>query len=110
MILALGCAGAPKQDPPPKSPPTAPVTAAPVAAKTEMPSYSVECKQNSAARTLKITAVQPKGCMLFYSNHLQGKEPLAQSTVGNTHCEQVRDRIRTKLETAGYKCSPDAKK
>ena len=61
------------------------------------------CERAKESRSLRLEDVQPKGCKLWYSNH--GSEPVAWSDVGPTHCEQVRDRIRTNLESAGFKCS-----
>jgi hypothetical protein len=63
----------------------------------------ITCKKKEESRTLRLEALQPKGCNLWYSKH-GDKDPMATSKSSAEHCEKVRDKIRKNLETAGYKC------
>lgn len=62
-----------------------------------------ECARDQDTRVLEIASVQPKGCELNYTK-FGNTEAVASSAVGLEHCQTVRDRIRGKLEEAGYKC------
>lgn len=87
--------------------PTSAQIALPVApAKVEAPKGELACQREQEIRTLQVADSQPKGCKLFYSSH-SSKDAVAWSHMGNTHCEQVRDRIRGRLEEAGFKCSAE---
>lgn len=96
---------------------TAPIQPTAVISQVDPPASSekaqasmseLTCKRDPVTRVLKVESSQPKGCKLFYSNH-SNKDPVASSHTASTHCEQVRDRIRAKLEEAGFKCdSKDA--
>lgn len=112
MALIFGCSSQQKkQSDMASSAPTQQVTTAAqvgqpgASAKAELQKKDeLACKRDQETRTLKLEGSQPKGCKLFYSNH-SSKDPVAWSDVAKTHCEQVRDRIRGKLEEAGFKCS-----
>jgi hypothetical protein len=73
-------------------------------AKVEAQKNELACKRDQETRTLKVEAAQTRGCKLFYSNY-SSKDAVAWSNKGNSHCEQVCDRIRGKLEEVGFKCS-----
>ncbi|NJL24398.1 MAG: hypothetical protein HC902_03995 [Calothrix sp. SM1_5_4] len=62
------------------------------------------CARGSETRTIRIEDVQPKGCKLWYSTRSE-TEPTATSSIGPDHCNQVRDRIRQNLESAGFACA-----
>lgn len=111
--LLAACAGKPKTDavsaPPTKQTsdikpitPPATATAASTAAKPTAIDVYV-CKRDSDVREVYIEPVSPLGCKLWYSNIKTGN-PVASSTKGLTHCETVNQKIRSNLETAGFKC------
>jgi len=114
-VLILGCSNPQKKQTDPASPTGAPaqqlVTPSTATqsgqmatpAKVEVQKNELACKRDQETRTLKVEGSQSKGCKLFYSNY-SSKDAIAWSHMGNIHCEQVRDRIRGKLEEAGFKC------
>lgn len=104
MFAAGGCSTTSRA--PQTAPPAAAVTtpAAPTtAAKPAVPAKDeLTCQRGKEERWLSIENVQPKGCKL---NYPQTTTAVAWSSFGVKHCEQVRDRIKTKLEDAGFKCA-----
>ena len=73
-------------------------SAAPVASGKEM-----TCSRASEQRKLEVEAVQPKGCTVWYTKFGE-RSNIASSTVGEAHCNTVRDRIKGNLEAAGFAC------
>ncbi|MBX3022499.1 MAG: hypothetical protein KF799_12575 [Bdellovibrionales bacterium] len=61
------------------------------------------CLRGQETRSVKIEMTAPKGCKVFYSTH-GNTDPVAWSTTGTSHCESVSSKIRTNLESAGFKC------
>jgi hypothetical protein len=122
LALQLGCAHtntASSSAPPATAPATA--TAAPGAAtaalngKTPPAAKSAAadaenrevCTRGGDSRLIKLESVEPKGCRLLYPN---AGNQIAASTVGNTHCVEVREKIRKNLEKVGFKCSAESAK
>ncbi len=105
-VIGIGCSSAPKAALPSAHGPTSPTqiaTAAPVAAaKVATNDNGLTCQRDQESRSIKIESTQPKGCRLLYPN---GQTSVASSSIGNQHCENVRNRIREKLEVAGFKCA-----
>lgn len=112
-ILA-GCASKPKTEAtatkttgsavvPVNPPKTAATTPAPTTAQAKPTSIDIfVCKRESDVREVYIEPVTPLGCKSWYSNDKSG--PVASSVRGLAHCEAVNQKIRTNLETAGFKC------
>lgn len=102
-----GCASAKKQ-----SDTAAPVTAkAPAVTqdtnagggKTEDDFGKTTCTQGEETRLLEITK-SDAGCTLNYTKG--GKAAAVSSAVhGTKHCVDSKNKIRTKLEAAGYTCT-----
>ncbi|MBK7844263.1 MAG: hypothetical protein IPJ71_11300 [Bdellovibrionales bacterium] len=74
--------------------------------KSDVKKDETTCDRDGQSRTLRVESLQPKGCKLWYSN-FGSHVPVASSQIGITHCAQVRDRIREKLISAGFKCTTD---
>lgn len=107
LVIFLGCSNSQKKE-------TALVVQAPSATSANSPTAQLVkpittlnemiCERGSEeTRTLQLENSQPIGCKLIYSN-FSDSTPVAWSTKGKTHCEQVQERIRGKLEEAGFKC------
>lgn len=108
-VVAMGCSHLKKQEAAPATPaaPTAEQAAADAKAKAAQEAAKkneITCKLDNEVRTLEIETLTPKGCKLWYTRS-GDRNTVASSTLGNTHCEQVRERIRNNLETAAYKCT-----
>jgi 1,4-alpha-glucan branching enzyme len=108
--FTFGCASSSKQSEPVASQPAAPVV---VAAKPSavLPATPVaaapiadelKCSLGKESRVLKLEASAPKGCKLSDSAK---KDLIATSSSSKEHCEKIREKVRGKLESAGYKCS-----
>lgn len=112
IALVIGCSSSQKSkvETPPASPTPAPVASpTPAAApkKEEPKQGELTCARGKESRTLRIEAVSPKGCKLWYS-HYSTKDPVASSQIADTHCKKVHDIIRGRLEGAGFKCGEEA--
>lgn len=62
----------------------------------------VTCTSGSDSRILKINDVDG-GCSLDYTKS-GATTAIATQKKGTTKCEEVRDRIKEKLVTAGFQC------
>lgn len=110
--LIAGCAAKPTTTStaavvPVNPPKTAAATTTPAPATTQAKPTSIDifvCKRDSDVREVYIEPVTPLGCKLWYSNDKSG-QPVASSVRGLAHCEAVNQKIRTNLETAGFKCN-----
>ena len=73
-------------------------------AKTESAAMGkITCVSGTDSRELEMTAADGKACVLNYTK--QGNTQEVASGVADTnHCNEVRDRIKGKLEAAGFKC------
>lgn len=73
-------------------------------AKTESAAMGkITCVSGTDSRDLEMTAADGKACVLNYTK--QGNTQEVASGVADTnHCNEVRDRIKGKLEAAGFKC------
>lgn len=98
----------------PTAAPTATAAATPPAASPQAPAAEkkaemtvLDCKRDAETRSLEIETLSPKGCKLWYSKD-GGRNSVASSSVGTSHCENVQSRIRGKLEEAQFACAPRA--
>ncbi|MGE0763008.1 MAG: hypothetical protein AB7N80_07000 [Bdellovibrionales bacterium] len=107
-VMIVACSSKQKNSPAaPKqtaSTPSANSQTLPDKAKAESTKDEITCSRNQESRTLRIENPQPKGCLLYYSNH-SSTDPVASSSLAKVHCENVRDKIQQKLEEAGFQCS-----
>jgi hypothetical protein len=109
IFVIFGCSSnAKKADAPaaeaPKAESATPVAdkAATPAAHTSATGPTVECANGKDVRNLEIKTVD-KGCELAYTKNGR-TESVATSANGSKHCEEVKERIQTKLEASGYSC------
>ncbi len=63
----------------------------------------ISCELKKDQREIGLKAVKPKGCELWYSK-AGTNDKVAWSSHFMRHCETTRDRMRAKLESAGFKC------
>jgi hypothetical protein len=63
---------------------------------------TVTCKNGSDERTLALTEANG-GCELTYTKFGNAQQ-VATSGNGKEYCENVREKIKTKLEGAGFSC------
>ncbi len=69
----------------------------------QMDGSKVICKTAKETRELKVITTESKGCELHYSKF--GKNSVvATSKKGTQHCDDVMNRIKTKLAEAKYSC------
>jgi hypothetical protein len=113
-LLIFGCASG-KKDAAPATPAAkgakatskaapAKATAAPKAADSASgEGDSLECSSGADKRTLEVKKTSAAGCELNYTK-FGNTAQVASSGSGHEHCESVRDKIKTKLEAAGYSC------
>ena len=104
IIMVCGCSSSPK-----KSSAIAPAATSATPAKVEVPAKVVvpkdemTCTRGEEKRLLEVEGIQPKGCKLWYSRY-ETRSSVASSILGNAYCDQVREKIRTKLVDAGFEC------
>ena len=105
---AVACSSKPKaQEPAPLAKTDAPAPAAEtkvkeVAAVVTPGGSTLSCAKAKDARTLVVRAKE-KGCELAYTKNGQ-EAVVASGKAGNGHCEATREKIATKLKSAGYTC------
>ncbi len=111
-LITVGCASAKKSEAPAAAPvaeaassTAANVKAAAETAKAEVKAVAASettCIQGQDSRVIAIEA-KGSGCNLNYTKG--GKtSSVATSASGAEHCEKVAQKIRSKLEAAGYAC------
>ncbi len=83
---------------------TTPAAASPQATATPIPPKldHVMCKKDKDERTLHIVE-KPKGCALEYTKY-GNKNIAAESVISAQHCNDVKSRIISNLEKAGFTC------
>ncbi len=106
VIAVAACSSANKSEPAKTSPlaesPAAVKAAADKGAKPAPAAGAVECSFKTDKRILEVRA-KDKGCELAYTK--AGQENVIGSSVnGRDHCQQMSDKIKGKLETAGFSC------
>ena len=104
IIVLSGCSSStkkPSTEAPAVTPGTPGKTEGPV--KVETPKDEMVCKRSDEKRLLEVEGLQPKGCKLWYSRY-ETRSSVASSALGNTYCEKVREKIRTKLVGVGFEC------
>lgn len=104
LVISLGlagCASAQKQKAPEAKP--AATAAAPEAKAAAAPAgEKLACTKGTETRTLEIVK-KGAGCGLSYEKGGKAKI-VAKASHGEKHCVESKDKIRAKLEAAGYKC------
>jgi hypothetical protein len=63
---------------------------------------AVVCKSGADSRTIEVVT-KDAGCEVSYTKEGKATTP-ASSAHGTAHCDEVKDKIKGKLEAAGYKC------
>lgn len=105
-FLSFGCASKSKTAPPAAETPAAaaPDAAAKPDAKAapESKNAAVTCEKQADKRILEVRA-KDKGCELAYTKNGQ-EAVVASSHSGPTHCQTSLDKIKGKLEAAGFTC------
>ncbi|OYZ15269.1 MAG: hypothetical protein B7Y39_16370 [Bdellovibrio sp. 28-41-41] len=104
ILFVCSCSN-PSKPPAAVVPPTtsaAPVKAE-VPARVEVAKSEMICKRDGKKRSLEVESLKPKGCKLWYARY-ELRNSIASSVKGNDHCEQVREKIRTRLVDAGFEC------
>jgi hypothetical protein len=71
-------------------------------ASAEASSAKLSCAQGKDNRTLEVTKTE-KGCALEYTK-AGTMSKVATSANGTKHCDDAQNKIRAKLEGAGFKC------
>lgn len=61
------------------------------------------CTLNEDVRVIEVKKTEAGGCELFYTKFGEAKS-VASSGFGSQYCEEVKDRIQSNLQKAGFKC------
>ena len=61
------------------------------------------CVMGKDTRIIRVEKTASGGCELFYTKFGEEK-PVASSGFGTQYCEEVRERIQTNLDQAGFSC------
>lgn len=84
--------------------------AAPAETKTDATSAKKEnmgsasnCVMDKDTRIIEVKKTTAGGCDLFYTKFGDAKS-VASAGFGTQYCEEVKDRIQTNLEKAGFTC------
>lgn len=91
--------------------PTAPVDAAAtdtaksdaVKTDTDAAGTKASCTLDKDTRVIEVKKTESGGCELFYSKFGEAKS-VASSGFGLQYCEEVKDRIQSNLNKAGFSC------
>jgi hypothetical protein len=62
------------------------------------------CVNGSDKRSLEISKTEKGGCELLYNKNGAANK-IAEQASGTKHCEEVKERIESKLKSAGFSCS-----
>lgn len=105
LLGAVGCSSAPTTKPaaPAATATPAPADASAKAATAEAKTDALKCKRDSDERSIEIEAVEKTSCKVWYSKFGQ-RANIASSAKGTSHCHDVRNKIKSNLEGAGFKC------
>lgn len=98
----------PATAPPSKAVAAAPAKATATTAAAAAAAQDLACTRGSESRTLKVELTEPKGCKVWYPG-TGAADPVAWSTTGVSHCENVSKKIRGNLEAAGFTCAAPAR-
>jgi hypothetical protein len=98
-IMLAGCASAKKQTASEAAKPAE----APAPTATAASSAKLSCTKGTDVRVLEVAGLK-EGCVLNYEKF--GKSsPISTARHGLKHCKDSQEKIRTKLEHGGYKCT-----
>lgn len=61
------------------------------------------CTLDKDTRVIEVKKTESGGCELFYTKFGEAKS-VASSGFGTQYCEEVKDRIQTNLNKAGFTC------
>lgn len=61
------------------------------------------CTLDKDTRVIEVKKTESGGCELFYTKFGEAKS-VATSGFGTQYCEEVKDRIQTNLNKAGFAC------
>jgi hypothetical protein len=103
-IMLAGCASAKKQtaSEPVKATPAA-ASASAMHADSAATAGKLSCTKGTDVRVLEVAGLK-EGCVLNYEKF--GKtSPISTARHGLKHCKDSQDKIKTKLEHGGYKCT-----
>lgn len=100
LPLLASCSSSPKKTVTAPAPTPAPSPTAP--ARTDRFPAGIKCTLDEDTRKIEING-QGEGCQVHYLK-FGNSSVIASSASGFAHCESIRDRIRGKLEAAGFKC------
>ena len=70
---------------------------------TQMAAMKASCELDKDVRVIEVKKTEVGGCDLFYTKFGEAKS-VASSGFGTQYCEEVKDRIQTNLNKAGFSC------
>ena len=73
------------------------------ATSTVMQGMAANCKLDKDSRVIEVRKTQSGGCELFYTKFGEEKS-VASSGFGTQYCEEVKERIESNLNKAGFTC------
>jgi hypothetical protein len=71
--------------------------------EANMSASSSSCTMDQDTRVIEVKKSESGGCELFYTKFGEAKS-VATSGFGTQYCEEVKDRIQTNLNKAGFTC------
>ena len=69
----------------------------------DMMASKASCILDKDTRVIEVKKTEGGGCELFYTKFGEAKS-VASSGFGTQYCEEVKDRIQTNLNKAGFAC------
>jgi hypothetical protein len=69
----------------------------------EMAASKATCTLDQDTRIIEVKKTEAGGCELFYTKFGESKS-VASSGFGTQYCEEVKDRIESNLNKAGFTC------
>lgn len=79
------------------------VETAKVEAEAATAGSKASCTLDKDTRVIEVKKTESGGCELFYTKFGEEKS-VATSGFGTQYCEEVKDRIQTNLNKAGFTC------
>ena len=73
------------------------------AMETAQKALKAACSLDKDTRIIEVKKTESGGCELFYTKFGEEKS-VASSGFGTQYCEEVKDRIQTNLDKAGFSC------
>ena len=69
----------------------------------DMQASKASCTLDKDTRVIEVKKTESGGCELFYTKFGEAKS-VASSGFGTQYCEEVKDRIQSNLNKAGFTC------